>query len=222
MIENSVIFISAYIIASVCNNIFFVLFIFSHTMKLLPFFRIHNFFDFFFNWFSDTICVDGSLFLQFLCHWMRIQVLPLSKSGIVFVHSPATTSSTSSFRNCFDMFFVFLKLLVIYWTDNLKTPKKYGVFRFPTFLESIIFWLFLQFICHWMRIQVLPSPKSVNEVVFCEFARSPEFLSIFPLTKRIKKTQFVWMEFSSDFGVTLFILVLFRLLLLISIVIFAN
>ena len=65
--------------------------------------------------------------------------------------------------------------------------KKYGVFRFPIFLESIIFWLFLQFICHWMRIQVLPSPKSVNEVVFCEFARSPEFLSIFPLTKRIKK-----------------------------------
>ena len=37
MIENSVIFISAYIIASVCNNIFFVLFIFSHKMKLLPF-----------------------------------------------------------------------------------------------------------------------------------------------------------------------------------------
>ena len=151
--------------------------------------------------FLDTICVDGSLLVN---------------------GNMDKNSSTSSFRNCFDMFFVFLKLLVIYWTDNLKTPKKYGVFRFPTFLESIIFWLFLQFICHWMRIQVLPSPKSVNEVVFCEFARSPEFLSIFPLTKRIKKTQFVWMEFSSDFGVTLFILVLFRLLLLISIVIFAN
>ena len=37
MIENSVIFISAYIIALVCNNIFFVLFLFSNKMKLLLF-----------------------------------------------------------------------------------------------------------------------------------------------------------------------------------------
>ena len=168
--------------------------------------------------FLDTICVDGSLLVN---------------------GNMDKNSSTSSFRNCFDMFFVswnyWLSIERIIWDpifflvfkgalkEAIKEyQKKYGVFRFPTFLESIIFWLFLQFICHWMRIQVLPSPKSVNEVVFCEFARSPEFLSIFPLTKRIKKTQFVWMEFSSDFGVTLFILVLFRLLLLISIVIFAN
>ena len=165
MIENSVIFISAYIIASVCNNIFFVLFIFSHTMKLLPFFRIHNFFDFFFNWFSDTICVDGSLFLQFLCHWMRIQVLPLPKSGIVFVHSPATTSSTSSFRNCFDLFFVSWN----YWLSSERiigdsiflcryskelwkkrsknTKKKYGVSNFRTFLtfSSVSYFLSLHF-----------------------------------------------------------------------------
>ena len=120
MIENSVIFISAYIIALVCNNIFFVLFLFSHKMKLLPFFRIHNFLTSSTD-LADTICVDRSLFLQFLCHWMRIfghnlcgweffsstiKRFFLSLSGIVFVHSPATTSSTSSFRNCFDLFFV--------------------------------------------------------------------------------------------------------------------
>ena len=64
---------------------------------------ILNFFDFFFNFF-----VTGWEF-----NWMRIQVLPSPKSGIVFVHSPATISSTSSFRNCFDLFFCFLKLLVI-------------------------------------------------------------------------------------------------------------
>ena len=109
MIENSVIFISAYIIALVCNNIFFVLFLFSHKMKLLPFSEsiifwlflhlifgnnlcgwesfssIHNFFDFFFIWFLDTICVDGSLLVN---------------------GNMDKNSSTSSFRNCFDMFFV--------------------------------------------------------------------------------------------------------------------
>ena len=126
MIENSVIFISAYIIASVCNNIFFVLFIFSHKMKLLPFsesiiFLTFSSTDFFGHnlcgwesFSSISLSLDENFFqknfldffLQFFCHWMRIQVLPSPKSFIVFVHSLATISSTSSFRNCFDLFFV--------------------------------------------------------------------------------------------------------------------
>ena len=86
MIENSVIFISAYIIASVCNNIFFVLFLFSHKMKLLLFSE-----SIIFLTFSST-----DFFEHNLCGWesfssfslslyeMRIQVLPSLKSFIVF------------------------------------------------------------------------------------------------------------------------------------------
>ena len=56
MIENSVIFISAYIIALVCNNIFFVLFLFSHKMKLLPFSESIIFWLFLHLIFGNNLC----------------------------------------------------------------------------------------------------------------------------------------------------------------------
>ena len=144
-------------------------------MKLLPFFRIHNFFDFFFNWFLRT---------QFV--WMGVFFFNFFVTGWEFFAIVSTCFFVSwnywlsSERIIWDSIF-FMQVFKGALKEAIKEyqKKKYGVSRFPTFF-SILHCYFHFEIRHPKKDQeYCTCPQQVDDFFCFIFESSFSFCFVF-------------------------------------------